>query len=263
MTDPTVVETEEIGLGNSGGSGGRSLHLRFAAMLALVLFSLLRGRTRLCARAQRQLRGADEGQTRVRPDSFPLASAAIPCRDHGTKTSFTGPLVFHWAEYVPDDGGTRTSRSAVSPVLGSHDTLVCHSRTRRRSPLARPDHVCRLRAMSPVNFSGSLLQRWRDPVSGGDHHLQRRILRRVLERSHPLRFVYSKPTTQALLSQDPQRPIPILIRAETIDTTLPPDSCPPTDDRRYPLLPGLRRSGRSYATVPPPVGAVSLVSLIP
>ena len=34
-------------------------------------------------------------------------------------------------------------------------------------------------------------------------------------------FVYSKPTAQALLTQDPQRPIPILLRAETIDTTLP------------------------------------------
>jgi exosortase J len=34
-------------------------------------------------------------------------------------------------------------------------------------------------------------------------------------------FVYSKPTPHALFSQDPERPIPILIRAETIDTTLP------------------------------------------
>ncbi len=34
-------------------------------------------------------------------------------------------------------------------------------------------------------------------------------------------FVYSKPDAHALLMQEPQRPIPILLRAETIDTTLP------------------------------------------
>jgi exosortase J len=34
-------------------------------------------------------------------------------------------------------------------------------------------------------------------------------------------FVYSKPHAEALLSQSPERPIPILLRVETIDTTLP------------------------------------------
>ncbi len=36
-------------------------------------------------------------------------------------------------------------------------------------------------------------------------------------------FVYSKPDPQAVFSQDPVRPIPILIRAETIETTILPD----------------------------------------
>ena len=34
-------------------------------------------------------------------------------------------------------------------------------------------------------------------------------------------FLYSKPDTRSLFTQEPQRPIPILLRAETIDTTLP------------------------------------------
>jgi exosortase J len=42
------------------------------------------------------------------------------------------------------------------------------------------------------------------------------------ERTH-FGLVYSKPTTHALFSPDPQRPIPILLKAETIDTTLPPE----------------------------------------
>ncbi|MGI4826785.1 MAG: hypothetical protein ACRYFU_01120, partial [Janthinobacterium lividum] len=34
-------------------------------------------------------------------------------------------------------------------------------------------------------------------------------------------FVYSRPSARALLDQSPERPIPILLKAETIDTTLP------------------------------------------
>ena len=37
-------------------------------------------------------------------------------------------------------------------------------------------------------------------------------------------FVFSRPQARTLLSQDPERPIPILLKAETIDTTLPADA---------------------------------------
>jgi exosortase J len=36
-------------------------------------------------------------------------------------------------------------------------------------------------------------------------------------------FVYSKPDTRALLAQDPQRTIPILLKAESLDTTMLPE----------------------------------------
>ena len=36
-------------------------------------------------------------------------------------------------------------------------------------------------------------------------------------------IVYSRPHPETLLSQNAQRPIPILLKAETIDTTLPAD----------------------------------------
>jgi hypothetical protein len=36
-------------------------------------------------------------------------------------------------------------------------------------------------------------------------------------------IAYSKPHPETLLSQSPERPIPILLKAETVDTTLPPD----------------------------------------
>jgi hypothetical protein len=36
-------------------------------------------------------------------------------------------------------------------------------------------------------------------------------------------FIYSRPEPSALISQDPARPIPILIRAEIVDGSLPVD----------------------------------------
>ncbi len=36
-------------------------------------------------------------------------------------------------------------------------------------------------------------------------------------------FIYSRPEPAALIAQDPERPIPILIRAEIIDSSLPAD----------------------------------------
>jgi exosortase J len=36
-------------------------------------------------------------------------------------------------------------------------------------------------------------------------------------------FIYSKPDPHGLISSDPQRPIPILLKAETIDTSMPSD----------------------------------------
>ena len=47
-------------------------------------------------------------------------------------------------------------------------------------------------------------------------------------------FVYSKPDPQSLLTQDPARPIPILLHAETSNTTLP------ADDARAQLATALR-----------------------
>ena len=168
------------GSGNSGGSGGRSLYLRFAAMLVLVLFSCY-GVARAYVHAH-----SDGYASQMRSDqnahqvSFPLASAATPCRVHGTRTCSPGrSFITGHSTCRPTSGGTPVS-IGISPVLGSHDTLVCHS-ARGEDPLWR-DQITLLTAGNvTVNFSGSLFQRWRNAVSGGDHHLQRGIVRRVLE----------------------------------------------------------------------------------
>jgi exosortase J len=134
---------------------------------------------------------------------------------------FSGPLIFHWAQYVPDGGGTPIS-VGVSPVLGSHDTLICHS-ARGEDPLWRDQLTLSTAGNVPVSFSGSFFN------DGATQYLEATTIcngascgEYSSDRAH-FGFVYSNPSANALFTQDPQRPIPILIKAETIDTTLPPE----------------------------------------
>jgi exosortase J len=133
----------------------------------------------------------------------------------------TGPLIFHWAEYAPADGGTHISMG-ISPVLGAHDTLICHS-ARGEDPLWH-DQMTLPTATDKVSFSASFYN------DGATQFLEATTLcngavcgEYSTPRTH-FGFVYSKPDPQAVFSQDPVRPIPILLRAETLETTILPDT---------------------------------------
>jgi exosortase J len=150
---------------------------------------------------------------------FPARIGSYTLARSWNENLFTGPLIFHWAQYVPANGGTPIS-IGISPVLGSHDTLICHS-ARGEDPLWRDQITLSTAGNLPINFSGSFFN------DGATQYLEATTIcngascgEYSSDRTH-FGFVYSKPTRQALFSQEPQRPIPILLRTETIDTTLP------------------------------------------
>jgi exosortase J len=197
---------------------GRSFPLRFAAMLALVLFSGY-GVAHAYMRSHSGSYAAQIKADQDAPGQFPARIGAYHLARTWNENIFSGPLVFHWAEYAPDDGGAHISLG-VSPVLGSHDTLICHS-ARGEDPLWRDQLTLPTAAGLPIGFSGSFFN------DGATQYLEATTIcsgdscgEYSSDRTH-FGFVYSKPTSQALFTQDPQRPIPILLRVETIDTTLP------------------------------------------
>ena len=151
---------------------------------------------------------------------FPKQIGAYTLIRSWNENLITGPLIFHWAEYAPANGGTHIS-IGISPVLGSHDTLICHS-ARGEDPLWH-DQMTLPTATESINFSGSFYN------DGATQYLEATTLCNGAvcgEYSSPtphFGFVYSKPDPQAVFSQDPVRPIPILVRAETIETTILPD----------------------------------------
>ncbi|WP_254061440.1 exosortase J [Granulicella sp. L60] len=197
-----------------------SFYPRFAGMLVVVLFSgygVARGLIRTHSASFLAQRKADEsalGQFPARMGDYSLVRS-------WNENLFTGPLIFHWAEYAPDHEGPHISLG-ISPLLGSHDTLICHS-ARGEDPIWRDQITLPTAGGVPVRFSGSFFN------SGATQYLEATTIcsgdscgEYSSDRKH-FGLVYSKPTADALLSQDPQRPIPILLKAETIDTTLSPE----------------------------------------
>jgi exosortase J len=200
--------------------GSPSFYLRFGVMLALVVFGCykfaraLAYTTSSAYSSQTKLDERAMGQFPGRIGSYTLARS-------WNENMFAGTLVFHWADYAPDGGGTHILLG-VSPVLGSHDTLICHS-ARGEDPLWRSQLIFPTSGNVPISFSGSFFN------SGASQYLEATTIcsgdscgEYSSNRSH-FGLVYSRPTSQSVFSLDPQRPIPILLRAETIDTTLPTD----------------------------------------
>jgi exosortase J len=197
---------------------GDSFYLRLAAMLVLVLFSGY-GVVRAYALSHSDSYTAQTKTDQNALGQFPARIGSYTLSRSWNENLFTGPLVFHWAQYVPDGGGTPISLG-VSPSMGSHDTLICHS-ARGEDPLWRDQLTLPTVRSAVVSFSGSFFN------DGATQYLEATTICNGVscgeyssDRAH-FGLVYSKPTAQTLFSQDPQRPIPILIKAETIDTTLP------------------------------------------
>jgi exosortase J len=137
------------------------------------------------------------------------------------ETQVTGALAYHWAEYAPADGGTHIDLG-ISPLLGAHDTLICHS-ARGEDPLWRDQFAVKMADLMTVSFSASFYN------NGATQSLEATTLctngtcgEYSSNRQH-FGLVFSKPSTGALLSNESQQPIPILLKAETIDMSKPSD----------------------------------------
>ena len=132
----------------------------------------------------------------------------------------TGALIFYWADYAPANGGAHVS-VGISPVLGAHDTLLCHSA--RGEDWLWHDTMVLPTAKAPTSFSASFFN------DGATQYLEATTVctgptcgQYSSARQH-FGLVYSRPDTYTLLSQSPSRPIPVLLRAETVDTAMAPD----------------------------------------
>jgi exosortase J len=194
-----------------------SFYMRAAALAVLVAVAMVGVVREMTAPGPSAELRADE----TAMGQFPQTVGKYTLARRWNENLLTGALLFHWAEYAPEDGGTHIA-IGVSPVLGSHDTLVCHS-ARGEDPIWHGQESFATAADGPINFSASFFN------DGTTQYMEATTLcngnscgEYSTAPAH-MGFVYSKPHPETLLSQNAQRPIPILLKAETIDTTLPPD----------------------------------------
>ena len=195
----------------------RSFYVRtaaFSVLVALGLFSVASGM--LAPGPDAQLR-ADETAL----GDFPQTVGKYTLARRWNENLLTGALLFHWAEYAPEGGGAHVS-IGVSPVLGSHDTLVCHS-ARGEDPIWHGEQSFSTAGDGSTSFSASFFN------DGVSQYMEATTLCNGTScgeySTAPGRMgiVFSRPHPETLLSQNAQRPIPILLKVETIDTTLPVD----------------------------------------
>jgi exosortase J len=198
----------------------RSIYLRLSSMLLIALF----GGVSL-AQTLSHIRSSQAASAKVDQNAlgqFPAHIGAYTLVRSWNENLVTGALLFHWADYAPADGGPHVSLG-ISPVLGSHDTIICHS-ARGEDPSWHSQLTLPTAGTAPVSFSASFFS------DGATQYLEVTTLcngtacgEYSSDRSH-FGFVYSRPTLPAsIFNQDPGRPIPILLRAETLDTRVLPD----------------------------------------
>jgi exosortase J len=203
-----------VGTGEMAAVESASFYARAAAMSVLIVLGFVGLHQVMTEPAPSAELRADETAL----GQFPQNAGGYTLARRWNETLITGALLFHWAEYAPAGGGDHIA-VGVAPILGAHDTLVCHT-ARGEDPLWHAQETIATKA-SPVNFNASFFN------DGSTQFLEATTLctgTSCGEYSSPqthFGFVYSKPHPEALLSQSPQRPIPILLRVETIDTTLP------------------------------------------
>ncbi|HLI77631.1 MAG TPA: exosortase J, partial [Acidobacteriaceae bacterium] len=149
---------------------------------------------------------------------FPAAIGRYRLRRTWPEKLDTGQTIFEWAEYGRP-GQDAVVAVGVSPVLGAHDTLLCHVARGEQwlwhgtLPLAT--------AKGTVPFSGSYFN------DGATEYLEATTVctgftcgQWTSPRTH-FGLVYSRPGTRDLLGGAPTPPVPVLLRAETPDASLP------------------------------------------
>ncbi len=202
------------------GRSLRSFALRWAAFAVLLLLGSISYARQLVRDHRNNL--ADPAVVQQR---FPKHVGNYTLQREWTESLTTGTLIFYWATYAPDAGSPAAGGPpvdiGVSPVLGAHDTLICHS-ARGEDWLWHGDLAIPT-ATGDTTFSGSFFN------DGAVQYLEATTVCSGTTcgqfNTGRKRFglIYSRPDAHSLLTQDPARPIPVLLRVEDPDYAKAPD----------------------------------------
>ncbi|HMH13831.1 MAG TPA: exosortase J [Edaphobacter sp.] len=217
---PGRIKPPALNQSSSAFTSPNFLRVRMTAMALIALFGCY-GFAHALASTRAAAAAVHAQRDLTNPGQFPAHIGNYKLSRSWDEHLFTGALLYHWADYAPTGGGTHIVLG-IAPLLGSHDTLICHS-ARGDEPLWHDQLTIPTATGKPIGFSAAFF------ADSAIQYLEATTVcngSNCGEYSSPrthFGFVYSKPDPQSLLTQNPLRPIPILFRAETTDTTLPAD----------------------------------------
>ena len=196
--------------------------LQLAAMLLLLLAA---GTRQLHARHLAQA----ENAAAPLPIRFPATLGAFTLDRTWTESMPAGPIIYNWAHYQPQGAAANSQADlgplpidlGLSPILGAHDTSICHS-ARGEDPIWHGELVAPT-AAGTETFSASFFN------NGATQYLELTTLCSVsgcgehAAGSPALGLIYSRPAPLSTLAVAAHRPIPVMLKIETLDTAMPAD----------------------------------------
>jgi len=196
---------------------GRAQYVQLAATAVIVLV----GCTGL-GRASAMIHASGVRAANVATAQFPERLGNYTLARSWNEAGVTGPVVYVWGQYAPADGGASIA-IGISPISDWHDPVVCHT-ARGQDPLWQGQLTVATADAVPINFSSAFYN------DGVTRHIEASTMCQAKtcgeftsERTH-FGFVYSRPDPSSLFSQNSQFPVRVLVRAETMDMTVPNDA---------------------------------------
>jgi exosortase J len=134
------------------------------------------------------------------------------------ETLVTGPVVYLWAQYAPAKGGTPIA-VGVSPILGWHDPLLCHT-VRGEHPVWQGPLLVTTGTTTPVSFSSALYDDGMTRSIEASTQCAHGECGESETNRTDFGFVY---TPTSMLNQGDQQAIRVLVMAESQNETGPED----------------------------------------
>ena len=130
-----------------------------------------------------------------------------------------GTIVYTWGDYAADAGNGVHVALGISPVFGVHDAEVCH--------IARGEDPTWHGQIAAESASGTVDLTAATYNDGTTQRLEASTVcdggtcRQFSQTSQHVTLVYSNPHRGLPLQADTTRPVPVLLKVETLDTTAP------------------------------------------
>jgi exosortase J len=167
-----------------------------------------------------------EQQAALRPKlvAFPQKIGEFTLARTWTETLIGGTIVYAWGDYVaPVDGKPGSGAHiafGISPLLGLHDTTTCHL-TRGETP----DWVGEIDAPTAggeVSLAGSLFNMGDAQTLEAATVCDQGSCRQYSQSTQHVTVVLTRPRKNSPLDNSTTRPVPVLLKTETADTSVPP-----------------------------------------